>query len=83
MARTTKDILVLGRTVEEVRGLIQSWFNQNKISMIENQPNYIKGRWGTGFLTAPKYFQITFTASEGGILAKTEGVGYNLRIGGV
>jgi hypothetical protein len=73
MARTTKDILVLGRRPEEIRELVQSWFAQNKISIIDNQPTSIKGRWGTGFLTAPKYFQVTFQPTQGGIIAKTEG----------
>jgi hypothetical protein len=73
MARTKKDILVLGRTADELRNLLMNWFAQNNVKVIENKENYIKGRWGTGFLTAPKYFQVTFTSVQGGITAQTEG----------
>jgi hypothetical protein len=73
MARTKKDILVLGRSAEEIRGVVQSWFAQNSIGVIDNKANYIKGRWGTGFLTAAKYFQVSFAPAQGGILAQTEG----------
>jgi hypothetical protein len=73
MARTKKDILVLGRSPEEIRGFVKNWFSLNKINVIDNQPNYIKGRWGVGMLTAPKYFQVSFIQSNGGTIAQTEG----------
>jgi len=73
MGRTKKDILVTGRNVDEVSIFVHNWFKQNKIGFIENTTNYIKGRWGTGFLTAPKYFQVTLTPTVTGVLAQTEG----------
>jgi hypothetical protein len=73
MGRTKKDITVTGRTAEEVMTAIQKWFSENKVEVIENKPNSIKGRWGTGFLTASKYFQISFLPTDGGIVAQTEG----------
>lgn len=73
MSRTKKDLLVVGRTQEEVKVAVQKWFSDNKISTIDNNSNIIKGRWGTGFLTAPKYFQAILIPTEEGIIAKTEG----------
>lgn len=73
MAKTKKQILVAGRNVDEVFGFVQNWFSQNKIGVIEHTTNYIKGRWGSGFLTAPKYFQVTLTETADGVLAETEG----------
>ena len=73
MDRTRKDILILGRTKEEVKSTVTDWFAKNSVSVTESSPNHIKGRWGVGFLTAPKYFQVSFQPSEDGILAKTEG----------
>ena len=60
MGRTKKDIIVTGRTAEEARTAVQKWFSESGIAVIENTPNSIKGRWGTGFLTASKYFQVSF-----------------------
>jgi hypothetical protein len=73
MSRTKKDITIKGRTIEETRAVVQKWFSENKISTTESTSNSIKGRWGTGFLTAPKYFQVTFVPTEGGVIAQTEG----------
>ncbi len=73
MSRTKKDILILGRNPDEVRTFVKNWFAQNKIGVIDDQPSFIKGRWGTGFLTAPKYFQVTFESAQDGVMAKTEG----------
>jgi hypothetical protein len=73
MSRTKKDITIKGRTVEEVKTAVQLWFGDNSVEVIENTPPFIKGRWGTGILTAAKYFQVAFTQTEGGVIAKTEG----------
>lgn len=73
MSRTKKDILVSGRSVEEIRSFVQNWFAQNNVEVIEHNANYIKGRWGVGLLTAPKYFQVSFLPSQGGVIAQTEG----------
>jgi len=73
MGRTTKDILVQGRNAEEIRAIVQNWFAENKVEVIENKPDLIKGRWGVGLATAPKYFQVSFLPAQGGITAHTEG----------
>lgn len=73
MGRTRKDINVTGRTTEEVKTAVQKWFGENGVKVIENTPVYIKGRWGTGVATAPKYFQVSFTQTEGGVVTQTEG----------
>ena len=73
MSRTKKDITIKGRTIEEARTIVQKWFSENKIETIESTANSIKGRWGVGFLTAPKYFQVTFVPTEEGVIAQTEG----------
>ena len=73
MSRTKKDINVAGRTAEEVRTSVQTLFNENNINTIESTANSIKGRWGIGFLTAAKYFQVSFAPMEGGVIAQTEG----------
>ena len=73
MGRTKKDVTIMGRTVEEVKTAVQQWFRDNSVEVIEDTPDYIKGRWGTGILTAAKYFQITFAQIESGVIAKTEG----------
>ena len=73
MSRTKKDISVTGRSAEELRAAVQNWFGENKIDTIQSTANSIKGRWGVGFLTAPKYFQVSFAPMEGGVTAQTEG----------
>ncbi len=73
MGRTKKDISVIGRTAQEVKAAVQNWFDLNKIKTIDNSESSIKGRWGSGFLTAAKYFQVSFTPTERGITAQTEG----------
>jgi hypothetical protein len=73
MSRTKKDITVAGRTTEEVRIAVQKWFGENGVKVTENSPGCIKGRWGIGLATAPKYFQVSFTQTEEGVIAQTEG----------
>lgn len=73
ISKTKKDITVTGRTAEEVRTAVQKWFSENGVKVMKNTPEYIKGRWGSGFLTAGKYFQVSFKQTEGGIIAQTEG----------
>ena len=70
ISRTTKDILILGRGIEEVRTAVLKWFGENKVMV--DMPDLVFGRWGTGFLTAPKYFEINLMPTEGGVIAKTE-----------
>ena len=73
MSKTRKDITVTGRMADEVRTAVQKWFSGNGVKVQENTPTYIKGRWGSGFLTAGKYFKVTFKETEGDTIAQTEG----------
>ena len=73
LSKTKKDIAVNGLPPEEVRSAVQKWFNENKVATMESNQSYLKGRWGSGLVTAAKYFQITLVPVEGGTLAKTEG----------
>lgn len=73
LSRTKKDIIVNGLTPEDVRCAVQKWFNENKVGTIERNQSMLKGRWGSGFLTGAKYFQVTLVPVEDGTLAKTEG----------
>jgi len=66
MSRTKKDIIITGSTAEEVRTAVQKWFSEKGVTVTENRPNSIKGRWGTGLLTASKYFQVSFLPTDGG-----------------
>jgi len=73
MSRTTRDIFIRGTTIEKAKDAVVKWFNKNKVKIIINTPEYIFGQWGSGFLTAPKFFEVTFYATENGVTAKTEG----------
>jgi len=73
MARTIKDIMVQGRTTEEIRALVQNWFAQNQTASIENKPEYILGYWGMAFASNPKYIQVSFRPSQDGVIVHTEG----------
>ena len=73
MGRTVQDIFVSGRNVQEMRTAVLQWFAQNQFELIENRVEFVKGRWGTGLVTAPKYFQISFKPAQGGVTVHTEG----------
>ncbi len=73
MARTVEEIFVSGRTTQEIREQVIGWFNQNQVELLENREDLVKGRWGIGLATAPKYFQVTFKPAAGGIVVHTEG----------
>jgi hypothetical protein len=73
MARTVEEIFVSGRTPQEVRDEVFRWFGQNQVETMENSQDYVKGRWGVGLATAPKYFQVYFAPAQGGVTVRTEG----------
>ncbi|HUK84463.1 MAG TPA: hypothetical protein VLU95_01235 [Candidatus Acidoferrum sp.] len=73
MSRTTKDIIVAGRGIEEVKTAVLKWFGENKVKVMVNTPDFVFGRWGTGLLNAPKFFEVTLVPTEDGVIAKTEG----------
>ncbi|MCW4030416.1 MAG: winged helix-turn-helix domain-containing protein [Candidatus Bathyarchaeota archaeon] len=74
--RTVQDILVFGRTLEEVKAQIQYWINQEGITLEAERDDYVRGRLGipSGLgLTAPKYFEVTLQAQDGNVKVHTEG----------
>lgn len=73
VARTRKDIIITGRTLEEAKTAVEKWFDDNSFDIIENTPSLIKARWGIGLATAAKYFEVSFVQAEGGLLAQTSG----------
>lgn len=73
MGRTTKDIFIKGVTIDKAREAVLKWFSENKFKIKINTPDYVFGQWGSGFLTGPKFFDVTFESVEGGVIAKTEG----------
>ena len=73
MSRTTKDITIAGRGIEEVKNAVLKWFGENKVKVMVNNPDFVFGRWGRGILTASKFFEVTLVPLEGGVIAKTEG----------
>ena len=73
MGRTVKDITIKGRTADEVTIAIQKWFKENGVKEIENKPLFIKGRLGLGFQGGARYFQVSLSQIDGGVVAHTEG----------
>ena len=73
LSRTTKDITIAGRGIEEVKTAVLKWFGENKVKVMVNNPDFVFGRWGRGILTASKFFEVTLEPIEGGVMAKTEG----------
>jgi hypothetical protein len=73
LSRTTKDITIAGRGIEEVKTVVLNWFGENKVKVMVNNPDFVFGRWGRGILTASKFFEVTLVPIEGGVIAKTEG----------
>jgi hypothetical protein len=73
MGRTTKDITIVGHGIEEVKTAVLKWFGENKVKVMVNTPDFLFGRWGSGFLTGSKYFEVTLVPTEGAVIAKTEG----------
>jgi hypothetical protein len=73
LSRTTKDITIAGRGIEEVKTVVLNWFGENKVKVMVNNPDFVFGRWGRDILTASKFFEVTLVPIEGGVIAKTEG----------
>jgi hypothetical protein len=74
--RTVADIMVIGRSINEVMAKIQEWVNLEGITVEARHENYLRGRLGipSGLgLTAPKYFEILCSAKNGGVNVHTEG----------
>jgi hypothetical protein len=76
MGRTVEDVLVSGRTIEEVREEVNRWIEEWGITKAETRDDFIRGRMGIpgGLgLTAPKYFEVSLRPNEKGVLVHTEG----------
>jgi hypothetical protein len=74
--RTVEDIFVSGRTLQEVNQQVQRWINQEGITIEGQREGFVRGRlWITSGLglTAPKYFELSFSAEENGVKVHTEG----------
>jgi hypothetical protein len=76
MGRTVQEVLVSGRTIQEVREEVYRWLEEWGINKEKEQDDFIRGRMGIpgGLgLTAPKYFEVSFKPTEKGVLVHTEG----------
>jgi hypothetical protein len=73
MSRTRRDILVIGRSVDELKIAVKKWFHENHVTVICEETYSVKGQWGSGFLTGAKFFQVYFKPIEGGVVTMTEG----------
>lgn len=74
--RTVKDILVSGRSLQEIRKEVLSWVREEGIKIENEREDFIRGRLGipSGLgLTAPKYFEVTLKTVQNGVLVHTEG----------
>lgn len=74
--RTVEDILVSGRTPQEVNEQVQRWIEQEGITIEAQREGFFRGRLGipSGLgLTAPKYFEVSFTLEANGVKVHTEG----------
>lgn len=74
--RTVEDVVVSGRTVDEVREAILLWMSEEGIAIEVEREGFIRGRLGipSGLgLTAPKYFEVGFKAGQNGVVVHTEG----------
>jgi hypothetical protein len=76
MSRTIDEVLVIGRTLQEVKAEVLRWIEEWGISKVEERDDFVRGRMGIpgGLgLTAPKYFEVTYKPQENSILVHTEG----------
>ena len=68
-----EDLFVSGRSTQEIKVEVLSWFNQNKVEVLETHEDFVKGRWGIGLATASKYFEISFKPIRSGVAVHAEG----------
>jgi len=76
MGRTIKELLVTGRSLQEVKAEVFLWMKEWGISKVEERNDFVRGRMGIpgGLgLTAPKYFEVTYKPQDNGVLVHTEG----------
>jgi hypothetical protein len=68
MGRTVEEVLVTGRTTQEVKEEINRWHDEMGIKKEEERDDFVRGRMGIpgGLgLTAPKYFRVLDTEGQG------------------
>lgn len=74
--RTVEDVLVSGRSLQEIRKEVLSWVREEGIKIEIEREDFIRGRLGipSGLgLTAPKYFEVSFKPDQNGVMVHTEG----------
>ena len=74
--RTVEDILVSGRSLQEIRAEVLSWVRDEGIKIEIEREDFFRGRLGipSGLgLTAPKYFEVTLKPVQNGVMVHTEG----------
>jgi hypothetical protein len=74
--RTVQDLIVSGRSLEEVKAQIHNWITKEGITLEAERDDFIRGRLGvpSGLgLTAPKYFEVTLQTQNGAVKVHTEG----------
>lgn len=74
--RTVEDILVSGRSTQEIKQELLRWVREEGIQIEIEREDFIRGRLGipSGLgLTAPKYFEVTLKPVQNGVLVHTEG----------
>jgi DNA-binding transcriptional ArsR family regulator/preprotein translocase subunit YajC len=74
--RTIEQVLVSGRSLQEVKEEVLSWVRDEGIKIEIERENFIRGRLGipSGLgLTAPKYFEVTLKPVQNGVIVHTEG----------
>lgn len=71
--RSVEDLFVSGRSTQEVKDEVLRWFKKNKVDVVETHEDLVKGRWGTGIVTASKYFEISFKPIRSGVAVHAEG----------
>jgi hypothetical protein len=76
LGRTIEEVLVTGRTLQEVKTELLRWMDEWGIKKVEERDNFIRGRMGIpgGLgLTAPKYFEVSYRPQDNSVLVHTEG----------
>jgi hypothetical protein len=73
MGRSVEELIVSGRTIQEVRTEINSWMEAQKLKPIDSREDHIKAKWGSGLATAAKYFEVFLKPAPNGVTVRVEG----------
>jgi hypothetical protein len=75
-SRTVENVLVSGRTMQEINEAVMDWIKEEGISIEAQRDGFVRGRLGipSGLgLTAPKYFEVFFKPDHDGVTVRIEG----------